>query len=245
MKVELITDVDCPNVEAARANLMRAFSRVGLPARWTEWERDDPEAPAWVAEYGSPTVLVDGRDVSGDGGSSPSGGNCCRVYDGEDGALTGVPPVELLVDALSEAASSPAPPESDTRLSGFAALPGLVAAFLPKVTCPLCWPAYAAALSAAGLGFLLDSAWLLPISGGLLALAVGSMAWRAPSRRGYGPALLGLVASAMVLTGKFLFLSDAATYGGTALLVGAAVWNLWPRRAADCSACRSEAPRLT
>ena len=40
--VELIYDGNCPNVAEARAELMRAFSEAGVPARWVEWNRADP-----------------------------------------------------------------------------------------------------------------------------------------------------------------------------------------------------------
>ncbi len=42
--VELIYDHDCPNVPKARAQLLRAFADVGIPPRWSEWERGDPGA---------------------------------------------------------------------------------------------------------------------------------------------------------------------------------------------------------
>ena len=50
--------------------------------------------------------------------------------------------------------------------------------------------------------------------------------------------MIGLVASAVVLIGKFNFESDAAMYIGLAVLVAASLWNSWPKRAdADCPAC--------
>ena len=41
-------------------------------------------------------------------------------------------------------------------------VPGIVAALLPSLTCPLCWPAYADVLSALGVGFVGTTAYLLP-----------------------------------------------------------------------------------
>jgi mercuric ion transport protein len=35
-----------------------------------------------------------------------------------------------------------------------AILPGIGVSLMPKLICPLCWPAYAGLLSAVGLGFL-------------------------------------------------------------------------------------------
>lgn len=100
MYVELITDGDCPNVAAARANLIEAFSVAGIDAHWQEWDRDDPDAPGYVRSYGSPTVLVDGRDVA-DGDLAQ--GNCCRVYRRRDGSFGGVPPVQLIAERLGSA----------------------------------------------------------------------------------------------------------------------------------------------
>ena len=72
-----------------------------------------------------------------------------------------------------------------------------------------------------------------------LAIAVGALAYRARRRRGYLPFALGVVAAAVVLIGKFTFESDPAMYAGLAILIGASLWNTWPRRAAPaaCPAC--------
>lgn len=66
LTVELVYLEGCPNVAAARENLGRALGAVGLPAVWREWERNDPAAPSHVRGYPSPTVLVNGRDVTGE-----------------------------------------------------------------------------------------------------------------------------------------------------------------------------------
>jgi hypothetical protein len=64
--VELVYVEGCPNVAAARENLRRALRAAARPAIWSEWEQNDPAAPARVRAHPSPTVLVDGRDVSGE-----------------------------------------------------------------------------------------------------------------------------------------------------------------------------------
>ncbi len=96
--VELVYDCDCPNVEAARKQLSEAFSELGMSPQWEEWDRNAEESPPDVRRYGSPTVLVDRRDVSGDG--SEADWNCCRVYTGPDGGMRGVPSVEAIRSAL-------------------------------------------------------------------------------------------------------------------------------------------------
>ncbi|MFQ5811554.1 MAG: hypothetical protein ACE5JM_18195 [Armatimonadota bacterium] len=101
--VELIYAADCPNVEDAQAQLLRAFADVGLPARWKEWDRAGWGSPPHARRYGSPTILVDGEDVAG---LAPSdGADCCRVYADPEGRLRGVPSVEMIVSALRVKAS--------------------------------------------------------------------------------------------------------------------------------------------
>ena len=101
MNIELITDADCPNVEATRAVLRLALDAVGLPHEWTEWDRGVESSPPYARHYGSPTVLVDGFDVSGEGEAAD--GNCCRIYRDESGNFRGVPGLESVVEALKAA----------------------------------------------------------------------------------------------------------------------------------------------
>jgi mercuric ion transport protein len=107
-------------------------------------------------------------------------------------------------------------------------MPGILAALLPRITCPACWPAYAGFLGAVGLPILMDVRWLLPLTAASLLVALGALAIGARSRRGWGPLFVGLAAAALVLIGKFVMNSNPATYLGTALLVCATVWNAWP-----------------
>lgn len=65
---------------------------------WREWRLDAADAPDHARGYGSPTVLVDRRDVAG---GEPSGcDSCCRLYPSADGAPTGAPSLEQLLDAI-------------------------------------------------------------------------------------------------------------------------------------------------
>jgi hypothetical protein len=115
--------------------------------------------------------------------------------------------------------------------SSVATLPGIAFALLPKVTCPACWPAYASVFTSLGLGFLLGVRWLFPATAVFLLIAVAALGFRARRRRGFGPFLVGLGASAIVLGGKFGLGIDSAMYAGLPLLIGASIWNTWPRRA--------------
>jgi hypothetical protein len=119
------------------------------------------------------------------------------------------------------------------------AAPGLGAALLPKVICPFCWPAYAGLLSTLGLGFLISTSYLLPLTALLLTAAVGSLAFRASRHRGLRPFWLGLAGMFLVLIGKFYLTWPRITYGGVGLLALASLWNVWPHRArtAHCVTC--------
>jgi hypothetical protein len=112
-------------------------------------------------------------------------------------------------------------------------LPGVGVSLLPKLACPLCWPAYAGLLSSVGLGFLISAAYLLPLTAGFLVIALGAMAFKAHSRHGYGPFLVGLFAAAGVLLGKFRWESNATMGGAVGLLVIASLWNAWPNHPAS------------
>jgi hypothetical protein len=232
--VELVYDEGCPNVAEARANLLRAFHAAGRQPRWIEWNRSDPGSPARVRGFGSPAVLINGRDL---GGRSPTEINrCCRLYRGIDGGLRGAPPPELIVSALKKAADAPA------RFGGRGLLliPGVVFALLPKLACPACWPAYAAVLSALGLSFLVSAEHLFIMMAVFLAIAVGSLAFGKRRHHAYRPFYLGLVASALVLTGKFYLSSNLTLYLGLGLLVAATLWNALPASAgasAKCAGC--------
>jgi hypothetical protein len=94
--IDLVYDLDCPNVAAARANLLEAFARTGVPPSWAEHVIGDAAIPERVRGYGSPTLLIDGRDVAG---VEPGSSTCCRVYAGAE-SNSGAPSVELIARAL-------------------------------------------------------------------------------------------------------------------------------------------------
>ena len=119
-------------------------------------------------------------------------------------------------------------------------IPGIGVSLLPKLACPLCWPAYAGLLSSLGLGFLISAKYLLPLTVAFLVLAVGALAFGAKHRHGYGPLLLGIVSAVGVLVGKFAWESNPTMYAAVGLLVIASVWNAWPHRIAAAPACCAE-----
>jgi mercuric ion transport protein len=120
-------------------------------------------------------------------------------------------------------------------------IPSVGISLLPKLACPLCWPAYTGLLSSVGLGFLISARYLLPLTAAFLVIAVGALAFRVNRRHGYGPFAFGLLASVGVLVGKFWWESNPAMYAAVAVLVIASVWNAWPHRVVvtDCCAEKS------
>ena len=229
LRVELIYDSDCPNVQEAREALLSGFVKSGVLPSWTEWDRGSPESPPYVRQYGSPTILVDCRDI---GGSEPSGiSDCCRIYAQESGKFRGVPPVSSIAAAL-ERGSTCAPRLAGRGAGGWhflASLPGMGTALLPVGVCPACWPVYASILGPVGLGFLLESRGLLSFTVALLAVALLSLALRAKVRRGYGPFFLGIASVGFVFVFKFVYVLNFLVYAGAIVLLIASLWNAWQK----------------
>lgn len=229
--VVLIHDPECPNVAVARANLRRALEATGQPPRWRECDRNAADTPAEWRAYGSPTILVNGRDVADI--EAGAGGNSCRVYRARDGRLSGVPGVEQIAAALQRAS----PPGWKSPL---AALPAVAIALLPNVTCPACWPGYAALLSSLGVGFLPTARYLLPLTLAGLAIPLGVLTFGVRRGRGLLPLALGIIGSILIVVGRFALNSNSLLFLGTTGLVAASLWNTWPgrkRSVGSCPAC--------
>lgn len=105
--IELIFDRDCPNAEPCRAVLRSALAEAGMPQSWREWDRNASETPAEYRAFGSPTLLVDGRDISAAPGAASATGNSCRVYvDEASGRLRGTPSVQSIVSEIASRRSA-------------------------------------------------------------------------------------------------------------------------------------------
>ena len=241
LTVELIYDLDCPNVKAARAQLLRAFAETGLSPQWQEWDRNAPESPPQRCAFGSPTILINGQDVADTSSSTDS--DCCRLYLDDTGGLHGVPSVAAITSALLQAKERTSWITNAAAITGLrwpntvAVLPAIGTALLPKVTCPACWPAYAAVLSTLGLGFVNYTLYMLPLTTVFFVAALASLGYQARRRRHFTPLLLGLLAAVLVIVGKFTFVSDLTVYAGITLFVGVSLWNSWPQRANKSDLC--------
>jgi mercuric ion transport protein len=222
--VELIFDATCPNVEEARARIRRALNAAKLPEDWREWRHEDPDIPEYAKAKGSPTILVDGRDVAGE--PPFAAGDCCRIYPDENGKIRRTPDEREIIAALEESKGRARASGWSSAHSIFLVAPALLTAALPKLTCPACWPAYFGLLAALGVGFVNYTPYLFPLTVLFLFLAVLPVAKRAPAQR-YGPLLLGgaVLSALSIVLGKFLFGLDAMMYTGLAVLTGTAFWS--------------------
>ena len=103
--VQLLWASHCPNVELARQRLRTAFRRLNLTSDWISWNIHAPNCPSELRRYGSPTILVDGRDIVEFNGGDTDG-DCCRIYCNADGIFDGAPAVDTIVAALQSARGS-------------------------------------------------------------------------------------------------------------------------------------------
>lgn len=221
MKVQFLSFPSCPNADAAREALRRALIESGLPPRFEEVDVSASGTRARLRAWGSPTILVDGRDVAG---ALPTGPGC-RLYDGAPEGMLGVPSDELIRAALDDGQT-----RRPRWLRSLAVLPGAVVPLLPVAHCPACIGAYFALLSAVGLGFLATEQVLAPLIAVFLVFGVGTVAWSTRSHRRLGPLIVTLLGSAAVVGGRLIWNVPAVLYSGVALLIGASLWNLWLKR---------------
>lgn len=236
MNVELIYDADCPNVADTRSLLIKAFTQTGVSARWREWERSSPDTPGHARAYSSPTILVDGNDIAGI--APDTGIRACRVYSDGRGNLSRTPPIEAICSALIDAAAGKKPVASRWRAIA-ASFPAVGTALLPKLTCPLCFPAYAAILSTLGIEFVDYTPYLLPLTAIFLAVAITLLALQTRQTGNVVPLVLGVAASLVVLFAKFELEADWLTTGGIIMLVTAIVLGTRTKSTAvaPCPAC--------
>ena len=98
MMIEIFYFDGCPNREPTMDLAREVLSELGLEAEIREVPVETPEDAETHCFVGSPTVRVNGQDIEPDARQRTDFALSCRMY--ESG---GVPPKELLVDALREA----------------------------------------------------------------------------------------------------------------------------------------------
>jgi hypothetical protein len=98
MEITVLYVDGCPNWQAATGRVRQALDRLGhADVTITRQQVVSGEQAEALAFRGSPTILLDGRDLFGEA-QAPSGLSC-RIYATEQG-LAGAPSVEQLVEAL-------------------------------------------------------------------------------------------------------------------------------------------------
>jgi len=73
--------------------------------------------------------------------------------------------------------------------------------------CPACWPAYTGIVSALGLSFLISAKYLLLVTAVFLSITLLTLGFKASRWNGFGPLILGLLASGTILSGISIFRS--------------------------------------
>jgi len=211
--IELCWSAPGPQVDAARAALVRALRAARRAPCWDEWRADDPLRPRHARPgRDGPRVHVNGR----------------LAWD----AARGWDDVDALARELAALAGVTRPTRGRDPLARrvrYVMLPALALAVLPK--CPFCWAAYAGVAAGFGIAPLGSLRLALVALVLALAVAVGALALRArraPDPRPLVPAALG---AAAVLAGRLVFPSQALVYAGLLGLLGAALWSAWPRPA--------------
>jgi hypothetical protein len=79
MRIDVLTVSGCPHRLLAMTRLCEAINHSGIDAAVAERVIDDPGAAATLGMAGSPTILVDGRDLFGSAGSEPSSRAACTA----------------------------------------------------------------------------------------------------------------------------------------------------------------------
>lgn len=87
MKIQLLYFPGCPRVDATRAALCDALASEKLDLPIEEIDVESPGAPEWARGWGSPTILIDGKEIYD---QEASGAPACRFYVG------GAPSIEVI-----------------------------------------------------------------------------------------------------------------------------------------------------
>jgi hypothetical protein len=92
MNIQFLAFSGCPLAEPAKQNLKQALADCEINS-FEEIDILDPSSPADLRDWGSPTILINGADVTG----QPKGNSVsCRVYD----VPGGVPDVQGIIACL-------------------------------------------------------------------------------------------------------------------------------------------------
>ncbi len=114
----------------------------------------------------------------------------------------------------------------------------ILLAFAPK--CPICFLAYFGVFGVAAASASTYRIWLLPITALWLALTIGLLALGRNPRGRVGSVVLGIVAGAAVLIGRFNLENRIVVIAGLGGLIAATLWRAWARqRIPNCDRCET------
>lgn len=102
MKVEFLYFEGCPNFKSALELLRQVLAEEGVDASVEQINVTSTEKAVKNKFLGSPSIRVNGLDIEKEARDSTDYGEECRIYL-NDGALPGIPPKELIRDAVREA----------------------------------------------------------------------------------------------------------------------------------------------
>ena len=105
MRIEIFYLAGCPNHAPAVERVNEILKEMGMLAEVADIRVADPATAKSIGFLGSPTVRVNGSDVEPSARNSNQIGFACRMYLGE-GRWQGVPPKQMIRDALLESANS-------------------------------------------------------------------------------------------------------------------------------------------
>lgn len=239
--VEFIYEKNCPNVKLMCFQLLLAFLKLNIKPHWREWEINENDAPVYIRRYGSPTILINDKDV--DESRNSKNPQQCRLYTQSDNSISGVPPIDRIINAIKAATDSNYKFYFTGSGLNVAAIPAIIIALLPKLVCPFCWPLYTGLLGSIGINFINYTPFLFPLLIVFLILTNLGLVLAARNKKQYAPAYLGGISSLLILIGKFLSETDMLIYIGLTGLVMSVIW-LSRIKSSDnygsCSACNND-----
>ncbi len=139
MNIQLLYFKGCPNVEPARLALRTAMRAEQIDDSVEEIDVESPATPEHLRGWGSPTILIDGQDVTG---ATRASGSACRLY------ANGAPAVSEIRARLAGTRRSSAGSGGRATLS----MVGAIGAAIAASACCLV-PAALAVVGLSGAGF--------------------------------------------------------------------------------------------
>jgi hypothetical protein len=106
MKIEVLYVPDCPHHPAAILKLKEVLAAEGIAADILEVAVNDMATAKALRFCGSPTILINGRDVAAESGNVRDFAVSCRNPDSKE---PGVPPLEMIRRAVRDAHRADAP----------------------------------------------------------------------------------------------------------------------------------------